>query len=376
MIYRFKLLILLSFFVNLDAHFIKVLLYQLPLEEQQEIVCASQDSMYVFTPDAEQSYLLNSQVTVRMQQGAMYLNQKKIDCNKLLLRTLSSSTIVCNNNEYHGDIIIIKQPNALLVINKVLLEDYIYCVLNTESWPTWTLEAHKVMAVAVRTYALFKILASKRKSLPYHIKSSNHHQTYAGTHTKTILRQAVDETKGIIMTFDRKPIEAMFDSCCGGVIPAQVHHFNHKAIPYLCREYACTYCKDFKIFNWTFNVPSQQLVAAIKQHVPRIKRISALTVTKRDKAGLAQQIVIYDGRLKYALTGKQFYSLFSNIKSYCYDIAKNNEHFLFTGKGYGHHIGLCQWGASKMVTLGNTFKQTLEFFYPGIKFMKISEKLR
>ena len=81
-----------------------------------------------------------------------------------------------------------------------------------------------------------KFLETKNKKKFYHVKNTNKHQTYQGVLNCPILQKAVDETKGIILTYNKKPILAMFDICCGGVIPANMKHVNFKHAPYLAKK--------------------------------------------------------------------------------------------------------------------------------------------
>jgi len=57
------------------------------------------------------------------------------------------------------------------------------------------------------------------------------------------------------------------------------------------------------------------------------------------------------------------------MKSRCFTLQKNGTEFIATGRGYGHHMGLCQWGAREMVRGGWQHKEILEFYYPGTTFM-------
>ena len=85
------------------------------------------------------------------------------------------------------------------------------------------LEVNKAFAIASRSYALVKYLEGAKSKKPYHIKNTNVHQTYNGFHTNPVLIQAVKETSGVILTYDKKPILAMFDCCCGDVIPCLLY---------------------------------------------------------------------------------------------------------------------------------------------------------
>lgn len=72
------------------------------------------------------------------------------------------------------------------------------------------------------------------------------------------------------------------------------------------------------------------------------------------------------------ISGEKMYSVFKEIKSFYFNVSKKGEKILFTGRGYGHHRGLCQWGAHEMVRHGWNHEKILEFYYPGTEFAKLT----
>jgi stage II sporulation protein D len=258
----------------------------------------------------------------------------------------------------------------MLLINCIDLEDYVACVLNSESWPGWPFEMYKVLAIAIRTYAVATMREAADCKRVYHIKNSRVHQVYEGSHCNNILHEAVAQTSGIIMTYHNKPITAMYDACCGGIITAKMKGINFKQAPYLARNYPCTYCKNCKIYSWTAEFTKDEFTKLVKRYIPNVRKIKSVQVSKKDGAGLVREVSIKSAHGITALSGKKIYGL-PKIKSFCYSIENTPTKILFTGRGYGHHVGLCQWGACQMVHNGLDYKKILRFYYPGISFMKI-----
>ncbi|MDR3647382.1 MAG: SpoIID/LytB domain-containing protein [Candidatus Babeliales bacterium] len=319
---------------------------------------------------------IGTTLTVNLDNDKLYINGKKFAGNALQVKP-TEGYLSFENREYHGSFIILKEKNALLLINVLNLEEYVSVVLRTESWPGWPLEANKVLAICIRTYAVDKILEAKQKKLSYHIKTTTEHQTYKGVlnnkHTDTLLL-AVKETAGLIITYNNKPILAMHDSCCAGIIPASVEHIDFKKAPYLARKEICNHCKISKFYTWQVTMPKDDLIQLLQQNIPKLKNISSIVVTKTDKAGIPQKIEIYDKKEKYVIDGKAFYFLNKRIRSYYYEIKKNANNIVLSGRGVGHHLGLCQWGARQMVDLGWDCKSIIQFYYPGTSFMKLKAK--
>jgi stage II sporulation protein D len=257
------------------------------------------------------------------------------------------------------------------MINSVELEEYVACVLRTESWPGWPLEVNKAFAVACRTYVVGVIMMNKNSHsvLPYHVKNTNRHQTYHGRHDNELLYKAAEQTKGIFLAYNDKPIVAMFDSCCGGIIPAQVDGVNFEHAPYLKRNYACTFCKGSRAYAWKAEYDMRQLEGLLSDIVP-LKGLKEIKVTKKDKAGIAHELTLKDTVGIHVISDKQLYYALDNVRSFYYTMQQKGSKVYFTGRGIGHHVGLCQWGAREMVNHGYTYKKILKFYYPDAKLMR------
>lgn len=275
---------------------------------------------------------------------------------------------------YAGELGLLIQGDQWYVINAVDLEEYVFSVLRCEGWPGWPLEVNKTFAIMIRTYALYKKMEMKKskKKLPYDIKSTNLHQTYKGKHGVEHLRDAVTETAHVIIAHNKAPIMAMYDSCCGGVIPAQVSGFNFDNTPYLARPYACTYCKDCKLYAWEIAYRPDTLRDLLKHEFPGIGTIKEIHITAVDQAGKVIEVAV-KGNRHIMLSGPQLYRICKDIKSFCYTVAKTEGNFVFQGKGFGHHVGVCQWGVRAMVKAGFTAPDILQYYYPGTTFMKLME---
>jgi stage II sporulation protein D len=277
-----------------------------------------------------------------------------------------------NGVAYDGDFCIIPHKNSFLCINSVELEDYITAVLKTESWPGWPLEVNKSFAIACRSYGAYKVLEAKKSGRPYHVKNSNAHQTYKGRHDVQLLKTAVEQTRGMVLGFDGKPILAMFDSCCGGIIPAHIDDFDFVKVPYLARSYACTHCKESSLYSWQVSYDHAMLDKLLHHYKSEISWLHDIHIVKKDKAGLVAEVQLQGPKKHTTVSGKKLYSALKEVKSFHFDVQKKAGKITFSGRGFGHHIGLCQWGARQMVRDGWDYKSILKFYYPGTHFMRLS----
>lgn len=309
-------------------------------------------------------------LTIASYYDCIYANGYRYDRERLYISP-KKSAIEFQDNQYQGSFLVVRDDDHVSLINNLDLEDYVFSVLRTESWPGWPLEVNKVFAIACRSYAIAMILRSKSQKLPYHIKNTNVHQTYTGMHESPMLKRAVKETDGIFLTYRGKPIIAMFDACCGGVIPGNMRGFNFAQAPYLKRTYPCTYCKSCKIYNWSVHYPAATFLSLIHEG-GTLRKLKDIKVNNKDKAGVVHAVSIKTSRGYSSVTGKKLYSLIKGIKSFCFTVHKKGDSIIFKGRGYGHHLGLCQWGAREMVRRGKSYREVLQFYYPSTRFMQLT----
>lgn len=294
--------------------------------------------------------------------------------HKIIHQAMKEETgcLIFEKNKYLGSFCLLRDGKNLLLINSLDIDDYLLSVVHSEGWPGWPMEVNKALVTASRTYLVDQVLKANKAGRPYHIVNSIKHQTYKGHHKFTQLKQAVDETRNVFIAYKGDPIVAMFDSCCGGLIPAKIEGYDFKKCPYLARNKTCNFCKKFWIYDWKKELTKLEITESLRKDHPDLSEITDIKVTKRDPAGLVKQVFVTTKKSSFYVSGKKMYSLFPSIKSFCYTIKKKGKSFLFCGKGYGHHMGLCQWGSLGMVQDGWNYRSILEFYYPGTEFMKLS----
>lgn len=362
-------------------------------ERELELTC-EKDGLYI-----NGKLCAYAQVMIKPREGALAFNGKKYNGTFLIIRdhTCGHNRDKARDKDSDKKSDESRDKSRWLLINCLDLESYVASVLRSESWPGWPLEVNKAFAIASRTYVVAMVLASRATKCPYHVKDTNKHQTYTGMHTNVALHDAVVLTRGVFLAYDNKPIMAMFDSCCGGVIPARIAGIDFNWAPYLARDRVCTFCKSCSIYSWQAEYTSAELAQLLcessnkKNDNKKINNkksddqvndhdkiisgpmdLSDIKVIKKDSAGLAQEVLVKGGTSRVVLSGKKIYSLLKNVKSFCYTVRKRGDTITFKGRGYGHHLGLCQWGAREMVRDGWDYRQILQFYYPNTSFMRLT----
>lgn len=279
--------------------------------------------------------------------------------------------ISTNGQVYNGYIEVKKDRNGLYLINEIPFEKYVEGVVAEEAGKGWNLEALKVQAVIVRTYAAYYRNLNAGKD--YHLTSSVLSQVYKGENTDSLIASAVRETAGEILTYEGKPVEAFYHSTCGGKteLPEEVWGEGKKH-PYLKSTVCFDESSPYNNWKRKFSFEEIERVLGIKQirdisiasvtSTGRVKALKILAETapasERTDMPAAEQIEFKAADLRRLLGYKE-------LPSTLFTINVSEKEAVFTGKGYGHGIGLCQWGALEMTKQGKNYKEILEYYYPG-----------
>lgn len=317
----------------------------------------------------------NKKCVIRQEKGALWVGDKKLAVKQVKIDPVEG-VLSLDGRGYTGSLLVMPDKDMLHLVNSVDLEEYVCCVLRAESWPGWPLEVNKAFAIMHRSYVVAKITKARGKKklgkgFLYDIGCTNLDQTYKGTHSNELLRTAVEETQGVVLAHKKKPIMAMYDCCCGGLIPSQMDGVDFVGSPYLARSYACTFCRDCKVYSWKASYTLQECSDLFKNIDATIAKVADMKVTATDKAGIVREVKVKVGKEWKPFTCRNIYSLFKDVKSNSFSVSRRGSSVVFHGRGYGHHLGLCQWGAWKMVEKGWTYAEVLDFYYPSTSFMKL-----
>lgn len=139
----------------------------------------------------------------------------KIKSDNIVLKTMNPGFVSVKGKWYRGIVMIQNKNGKLTVINNVPLEDYLKGVVPSEMPSSWATEAHKAQAIAARSYALANL--GKRARYGYDLKDTPEDQAYGGVSAETAdTNYAVEQTKGIVLTYNMKVINAYYSASAGG----------------------------------------------------------------------------------------------------------------------------------------------------------------
>lgn len=280
------------------------------------------------------------------------------------------AAIFVNNKSFRGEVDIVKTANGkLTVINVVELEKYIKGVLAHEVPDRWPLEALKAQAVAARTYALY-IKENKRHAL-YDLTNDIFSQVYGGrSGEKYRTNLAVDQTRGIVVVHNDKLLPTYYHSTCAGYTEDVRELWGEDLVP--LRGQVCVFCAGSPHSSWKRNMRLKDIQDRLNEYGHKIGLIKDIQVVERNRSQrvTSLKITARDGA-QIVISGKDFRNIIGPnfIKSNNYAIEMKGYYIDFYGKGWGHGVGLCQWGAHAMAQRGYRFEDILKYYYPGARIV-------
>jgi stage II sporulation protein D len=311
-----------------------------------------------------------SSLTVERKEGScLQVNGHPIPTQGFLL-TSSRGVLVINGRRYRDQLKIFPGPNRdLWVINELPLEQYLIGLIYCEVPSQWSGEVLKVQAVVARTYATYQ--KGNRLDELYDVDSGVTDQVYEGMDKEDVRsKQAVKETEGELLLYRGLPIFAVYHACCGGKTesPSSLWSGN---FPYL-RSTACNFCLDSPHFLWNYPIDSEALRRALESGGFSGSKILGIQVAGRSQSGRVLQLSIRTEKGRLKISGKEFRRLlgYDLLRSTNFVVGEDNGIYHFSGLGWGHGVGLCQWGAKGMAEGGADYRSILKYYYRKVAIGK------
>lgn len=302
---------------------------------------------------------IQGQLSVSAEHGGIKVGSKVFK-DSMLKFTSELIPLKFEGRMFRGEIEVYLKNSKLIVVNKLDIEDYVKGVINKEAIPSWPVEAKKTQAVLARTFAVYQKMFNPRSEF-FDLAPTVLDQVYDGLGKEDVTSaEAVNATKGEIITIGSDPAKIYFHSTCGGTISSSAEIWK-KEEPHL-QELHCPYCTKSSLYRWKRNLKAADI--AKKLGVKSVKSIS----TVRGKTRVDS--VVVDGK-KFPVNKFRELVGFSVIWSNDFTVAKSGANFVFSGKGAGHGVGVCQWGMAGMAAQGKNHYEILKFYLKGIEIRKM-----
>lgn len=291
---------------------------------------------------------------------------------KIALEPARESSITVDKRRFRGHVTILAGPDQTLnVINVVELDQYIKGVLYHEISHKWPIEAIKAQAVAARSYAVYAM--GQNKGREFDVTNDIYSQVYGGRNSERYRTGlAVDETKGQVLTYNGKILPAFFHATCGGVTESASEIWNIDLPP--LRGELCPYCKNSPHMHWKKNFRLKDIQTKLNANGHKIGLIEKIEIIQRNASDRIRTLKVTSREGKtITMSGKDFRNIVGPniIRSNSYEIVMRGYYVDFYGRGWGHGVGFCQWGAYGMAQLHFDYKTILRHYYPGVQLVDL-----
>ncbi|HHW57343.1 MAG TPA: stage II sporulation protein D [Clostridia bacterium] len=273
-------------------------------------------------------------------------------------------------------------------LQKMNLEEYIKGVVAAEMPAEFELEALKAQAVAARTYVLSKEIALGGKGCELHpgadvCTDPQHCQAWESVEDMKKkwgenfdkyykkISEAVEDTKGLVLIYNDALIVPAYHAISGGKTENSEDVWQNK-IPYL-RSVVSPGEEEASKYKTVVTVPKEEFISKLKERQPSLKLnstnlLSQIQDIERTQAGHVKSLTM--GNVVF--TGKDIKEIFDlNSTNFSFGLQGNN--IVITVIGYGHGVGMSQYGANAMAKQGKTFEEILKYYYNGVELIKIED---
>jgi stage II sporulation protein D len=257
----------------------------------------------------------------------------------------------------------------ITLIETLDLDYYLLGVIRAETGTGWPLEVLKVQAIISRTFALKNM--NRHVKNGYNICATTHCQAYKPLEAyDQNTMDAVSFTRGLVIMYKGQLAQTYFHACCGGMVsPNNTVWESNEPVPYL-KSRECPFCRNSPHYRWSRFLSAQNLSRALKSIgcPAKVQDIVSISPAHRDASLRARSFLIKYGHKKIYVKAGAFRSAVGTeiIRSTKITaIKKSKGGFTFSGYGWGHGVGLCQWGAKGMADRNYYYGDIIKRYYPG-----------
>ncbi|MGF1481385.1 MAG: SpoIID/LytB domain-containing protein [Cyanophyceae cyanobacterium] len=298
--------------------------------------------------------------SVRPERGALSL--EKWRSGEFTIEPTGEGRVWIGDRWYRGKTRLVRHGAGVTAVNHVDLEEYLYSVVGAEAIPSWPEEALKAQAVAARTYALRK--RSESKSALFDLDTTTKTQVYRGLDSEyTSTLDAVKETEGEVITHNGEIILAVFHSSSGGHTE-NVEDIWSSPLPYL--RGVIDYDQEAPVFQWSKSFSAAQM----SRLIGGVGQVQALVPVKVTPRGRVVTMKIVGDRGTKQISGSKLRQILE-LRSTLFRVNEANGSFQIQGRGFGHGIGMSQWGAHFLSSQGRDYQQILSHYYQNVALAKM-----
>lgn len=297
------------------------------------------------------------------QSGGSSVTLGKWRSGSLWIEPKDNGFVWIGSRWYRGKTQLVATGKGIIAVNHVDLDQYLYSVLGAEMSASWPIEALKAQAVAARTYALYKKATGGTDT--YDVGDTTKWQVYKGVESEAqSTQEASNATAGEVMVYGGKVILAVFHSASGGHTENVEDIWTGDSLAYL--RGVPDYDMGAPVYQWTKTFSAGE----IGRRIGGVGAVTSMTPERTTPNGRIITMLVRGSAGSKRVSGADLRKVLE-LRSTLFTVSKSGGSFQLNGRGFGHGLGMSQWGAHNLAQQGSNYQQILSHYYQNATLSKM-----
>jgi len=303
-------------------------------------------------------------------QSGLLISNRAFNVYGIKIVPRRDASVYIGKRAFRGNLDIIRtKEKKLLAINHVDLEDYLKGVLYHEVSHWWPIETLKAQAIAARTYALYQ--KSIRQDKDFDLTNDIYSQVYGGRQSERMkTNKAIKLTRGKVLTFKGDIFPTYYHATCGGYTEDASNLWNINLNSLKGRR--CDFCKHSPHYKWRYKIAISEVERKLGLAGYSVTGLKGIRLHGKTSSGRVRELRLISDK-ELLIPAKNFRLIIGPnlMRSTNFKLKTKGNNFLFYGLGWGHGVGMCQWGAFFLGLKRYKADHILRYYYPGTRIVRI-----
>lgn len=324
--------------------------------------------------------------TVRVTEDSLQLGTRSFTAREVDIHVLAPGSLLVAGCRYPGHLRLVRDgQRQVMAVNVVELEQYVAAVVDAEMPSSFPAEARAAQAVAARSFVLCQ-MKTVGAANEFDVEDGVGSQVYRGLGTGAAAektrsasnpssQEIAARTRGIVLTYQGRVFSTHYCSTCGGATVEGRSVFAAAAPPLV--SVPCDFCREAPRYRWEVALPRDALArraaewcAARARPLGMLERIEVLHAAE----GAVGTVRLIGSEGTSDLSSHEFRQQIAGVDllpSADFVFELDGDVWIARGRGHGHRVGMCQWGARQQARLGRSCQEILAHYYPGTELTTV-----
>ena len=277
--------------------------------------------------------------------------------------------LIVDGRKVGGRIRILARNARLMAVAVVPIETYVAAVISREASKLFHPEALKAQAIVSRTYACGAM--KKPKDPAYDLVGGVEDQVFEGIdEVSSEFGDATLATSGMVLLYRGEYAQTFYHSTCGGRTESAANAWG-RDVAYL-RSLNCENCSSSPVYRWNYRMTQEEGRRVARAFGVPVRENPRISVAALNSSGRISRVRLASSGVSREIQAAQFRNAvgYAKMRSLWASIEPDGDEWIIRGRGYGHGVGMCQYGANGMAKAGKGFREILLQYYPGVELAR------